>query len=56
MPAATTAAPTWGPMQLRATLSKRRSISGATRVKACAQNEYRGFLISSMKVMSRPQG
>ena len=36
-PAAATA--TCGPMQLRATLSNRRSISGATRVKACDQKE-----------------
>lgn len=43
-------------MHDRATDSNRRSISGATRVKAWLQKLYRGFLISSIKVMSRPQG
>lgn len=38
------------------TLSKRRSISVAHRVKAWFQKLYLGFLMSSIKVMRRPQG
>lgn len=37
-----------------ATLLKRRSMSGAQRVKSWVQKLKRGFLMSSMKEMSRP--
>ena len=43
-------------MHERATLSKRRSISGAHRVNGFDQKLYRGFLMSSMKVTSNPHG
>lgn len=43
-----------GPLSERATVSKTRSISGTPLVKFLRQKAYRGFLSSSMKVMSRP--
>mmetsp|Transcript_5693 Transcript_5693/g.11991 ORF Transcript_5693/g.11991 Transcript_5693/m.11991 type:complete len:101 (+) Transcript_5693:427-729(+) len=46
----------WGAMHDRATLSNNFSISVAQRMKGCCQNWYRVFLISSMKVISKPHG
>ena len=43
-------------MHERATDSKRRSISGAHRVNGFDQKLYRGFLMSSMNVISSPYG
>jgi hypothetical protein len=42
------------PIQDFDTASKTFSISGADLVNAFLQNEYRGFLISSMNVISNP--
>ena len=42
------------PIQDLATSSNSLSISGAQRVKALLQKLYRGFLINSMNVMSKP--
>ena len=44
------------PMHDLATLSKSLSISGAHLVKEWFQKLYRGFLINSIKVISKPHG
>ena len=43
-------------MQDRATESNKRSMSGAHFVNPWPQKSYCGFLISSIKVMSKPHG